>query len=182
MKPLNKSTGARLINNIERCGVFLDRWADRCSICLVGLFTALVLVAVVFRYVFIAPIFWSEELARTLLVYMAFFAASVALRRGEHVGFDLMVALIRSQRLSAMVLFSQHFVIFWFALILVIHGARLAYRTLEQTTPALGIPMTWFYLSIPIGSALIVLQAAVLMFRFVYTILTRLDKNGKDGK
>ena len=49
---------------------------------------------VFFRYVLNHSLFWSEELARYILVWLTFLGASVAYRRGVHPRIDLFVSRV----------------------------------------------------------------------------------------
>src|SRR5487761_265219 len=59
---------------------------------------------VVSRYVFHAPLTWSDELASLLFLWLAMLGTVIALRRGEHMR---MTALINRCRLPARYFFDQ---------------------------------------------------------------------------
>src|SRR5579859_992571 len=46
---------------------------------------------VISRYVFDAPLLWSDELARFLFLWLSMLGAVVALRRGEHMRLSVLV-------------------------------------------------------------------------------------------
>src|SRR3954466_11671309 len=48
---------------------------------------------VISRYVFNAPLTWSDELASTLFLWLAMLGAVIALRRGEHMRLAFLVGL-----------------------------------------------------------------------------------------
>ena len=55
-------------------------------------FTLLTLVQVVMRYVFEMPLSWSEQLARYLFIWMLMLYMPVLMRRGNNLGFDLIIS------------------------------------------------------------------------------------------
>ena len=61
----------------------------------------IVAVQVFFRYVLNQSLFWSEELARFLLVWLTFFGASVAYYRKANPGIDILYAKMSPSILKA---------------------------------------------------------------------------------
>lgn len=143
----------------------LERLSDKVSIVLMCIFVAIVLMGVVFRYVLVLPLTWSEEVARYAMVWMAFISGSVALKRGEHVNVDTLLLLVRSQRLLALLGLLVHLAIGWFLVVLTVHGVRLVHTSFATTTPALGIPLAWPYLGVPIGSVLMLVHVVAFLCR-----------------
>ena len=74
----------------------LDRtiaWASEVpAALLVALEIVVLLAGVVARYVFNAPLTWSDELASALFLWLAMLGAVIALRRGEHMRLTTLVA------------------------------------------------------------------------------------------
>ena len=58
---------------------------------LVGLEIVILLAGVISRYVFNAPLTWSDELASVLFLWLAMLGAVIALRRGEHMRMTALV-------------------------------------------------------------------------------------------
>ncbi|MBS3918195.1 MAG: TRAP transporter small permease subunit [Deltaproteobacteria bacterium] len=56
-----------------------------------GAMTVSVLLGVLFRYVLKAPLPWSEEMARYLMIWGVSLGASIAFREGSHVGITILV-------------------------------------------------------------------------------------------
>src|SRR5690606_2889893 len=69
------------------------------SILMLALMTVSIVVGVFFRYVLKAPLAWPPELARYLMISVAFTAASVALRERAHVGLEFVLDRIRHKGL-----------------------------------------------------------------------------------
>lgn len=124
----------------------------------------LIATQVCFRYALNEPLAWTEEVARHLMVWSALLGAAVAYRRKGHLGMDILVMHLprRWQRRVEVAL--QILSIAFFGL-LVIHGIPLVERTMRQLSSAIRIPMGYIYMSIPVGSALILLFAIERLIR-----------------
>lgn len=120
-----------------------------------GVFTAVVILEVIARYVLNAPIIWSNEVATYLFIYAVFFGGSVALKRR-----DLMdVRLLRERcpvRVQWFMTMVTHSVILGFSLVGTFYSGTLILTSIRTGTmsPALEIPMLYVYLPIPIGFSL----------------------------
>lgn len=124
------------------------------------LITSVVLfVNVVLRYVFSSSTSWAEELIRYLMIWITFIGGSVCVRKGAHIRMDFLLTIVPKSvgnAITRLVLL----IAAAFCAALFVYGCRLVAFTveLEQTSPAMGIPMWLPYLAIPIGSALMVLR------------------------
>lgn len=120
-----------------------------------GVLTAVVIAEVIARYVFNAPIIWSNEVATYLFIYSVFFGGSVALKRRE-----LMDVRILRERSPVTAQWAMgllvHLAILGFTLVGIFYSGILILTSLRTGTisPALGIPMLYVYLPIPLGFAL----------------------------
>lgn len=130
-----------------------------------GAMTASVLLGVLFRYVLKAPLPWSEEIARYLMVWGVSLAASIAFREGLHVGVTILIDRLNRIFSKILIRFAQIIVIAFMATIS-IYGFILVSKIKGQTSPAMEIPMAWPYVAIPVGCCLIFLEAlAMLIFK-----------------
>lgn len=129
---------------------------------------------VVTRYVLKNPSSWTEEVATYLVMWVGLLGAAVALNRGAHLGIDYFVAkLTPKKRLVAQSF--VFFTIFSFSLlVLLIGGIQLVVDTLQlgQTTPATGIKVGYWYLSIPISGFFI----SIYSFEFFINTILRMKQ------
>lgn len=114
---------------------------------------------VFFRYILNQSLFWSEELARYILVWLTFLGATVAYRRGVHPRIDLFGSRLgplaaRTLRIAA------HLLAMAFFGLLVVNGARFAHFVRLQITPALQLPMWIVLVVLPVSGMLLILHAA----------------------
>lgn len=123
-----------------------------------ALMVAVVTWQVVSRYALGDPSAWTEEVARMLLIWVGLLGGVYAYRLKAHLGLDLLrmkVGPVGQRRLDVI---SDVFCGLFALTVLVIGGGLLVQLTweLKQTTAALGIPMAWVYVVLPLSGVLIV--------------------------
>jgi tripartite ATP-independent transporter DctM subunit len=113
---------------------------------------------IVARYVFHAPLVWSDELASILFLWLAMLGAVVAFRRGEHMR---MTAIVNRASPSARAFLDLVAIAGALAFLLMIAMPGYEYALEEQyvTTPALEIPNVWRAAALPIGTVLMIVFA-----------------------
>lgn len=128
-----------------------------------GFSMVMIVAAQVFaRYVLNHSIFWSEELARFLLIWLTFLGSSVAYRRQAHASIDVVFRRLPPAGRRAAVL-AVHLVTLFFAAVMVYFGARFAYFVRLQISPALYLPK-WIPHSIIAVSGMVWVLHAVAFF------------------
>ena len=153
-----------LLCRLEKLNDRLDRGICAFTIFLMAVMTLVVWLQVFQRYVMNASLSWSEELARYMLVWVSFFGASVAMRRGQHLSLDLLRNMFTPALRRAGILASEGIVlIFW--LFVIYYGTRYAIENLTQLATALPIAYGYVYIGIPIGAALMALQSIENLLR-----------------
>ena len=121
---------------------WLDRgigWASEVpAAVLVALEMVVLLVGVVSRYVFNAPLTWSDELASILFLWLAMFGAVIALRRGEHMRLTTLVNRLSPNARGWVNLFAR-LVVIAFVLVIVWPAYEHFDAQWDIRTPALEI-------------------------------------------
>jgi len=148
---------------------FLVRTSDRINrgveYSLFGLGLAMALTVatqVFFRYVLNQSLFWSEELARFMLVWLTFLGTSVAYKRRAHPGVDILTRRL-TPSLRKKAAFTIHVVSLGFFLVMIVYGVQFAYFVRLQISPALVMPK-WIILSIiPFSGAILFLHAMAFL-------------------
>lgn len=151
----------------EKLSLNCNRFAER-SLLLLGLLMAIIVILQVFcRYILNHSLFWSEELARYLLVWLTFLGASVAYYRNMHPGVDVLYSRLPSnlKRYSRIIVYLLSLVFF---LIMIWYGCRFAYFVKAQTTPALLLPKWTIFSVIPISGVFLSLHAVAKLFRELF--------------
>lgn len=154
----------RVAGTIERVSIACNRYAEYLLLLLGMSMTATVIVQVFSRYVLNHSLFWSEELARYLLVWLTFIGATVAYHRNMHPGVDfLFKRLDRKTRDRTRQL--VHLVSLILFIIMIWYGWSFAYFIRAQTTPAMSLPKWLVFSIIPLSGLLFSLHVTAFLLR-----------------
>jgi len=126
----------------------------------------MVVAGVVARYVLHESISFTEELTRYLFVWATFLGVAAAAKHHAHLGLNVIVDRLRGTSHTLVVIFATVACIAFFA-VLAISGALVVKLQMQtgQTTSALGAPMWWIGLAVPVGASLTVIRFAEALFR-----------------
>jgi TRAP-type transport system small permease protein len=116
-----------------------------------------VIVLVVARYGFGIAMFWGEELARYLMIYMALLGGAVAIRADQHPRLTIFVDMLPESWRRVLGLFLGLLLAATFV-VLFVQGLDIALNEGRMTTPALRIPYFWIFMAVPAGAAIMLLQ------------------------
>jgi TRAP-type C4-dicarboxylate transport system permease small subunit len=112
--------------------------------------SALVLVGVFFRYALNNPLYWAEEAARLLLIWLSFIGAALAFQRGQHLAMDVVMRLMPDAlRRRLQILVAGAGVAFCLAVIqqtIVLMASRWT-----RVSPVMSAPYLLFALPLAIG-------------------------------
>ena len=117
------------------------------------------------RYVFHAPLVWSDELASILFLWLSMLGAVVALRRGEHMRMTGLVSRVSPQTralLEAVAITAS----IAFLLLIIPHAVEYAEEENFIVTPALEVSNAWRAAAIPVGVGLMLVAACCRLLRF----------------
>ena len=114
------------------------------------------------RFVLSDPSSYTEELARYLLIWIGIIGAGYAAGRRLHLAIDLLPNRLRDGPRIVLGVISELCVAAFAVGVLLIGGLRLVSLTLSlgQTSAALGIPIGYVYLALPLSGLLITWYAA----------------------
>lgn len=132
------------------------------SLCLIGW-------AVCMRYLLNRPPVWTDEAVGFLLVAIVMLAAAQVLRRGEHIGVDIVVEHLKGSASRWAHGFAS-FAALLVAVILVFNGWETAMQSKSfgiVTEGRLELPVWWLMLLLPLGGALMGLVALEALWRQV---------------
>jgi len=116
------------------------------------------------RYVFRAPLIWTDELASLLFLWLAMLGSVIALQRGEHMRLTALVAgFTPAGRARAQALAAGAVAVFLAFLL----PSAWDYAQDEWfiETPALGLHNTYRAAAIPVGAALMIVTALARLLR-----------------
>jgi len=150
---------------MERASDIINRFTEMAVFVIISAMAVDVLIEVVFRYVLLLPLFWTEEFARYCLVWSSLLAAGIALKRGQHIAVSFVVDKFPQRISMAAALGGDIFVAILLAVVLW-GGVYLVILTRNQLSPAMRLSMSLPYMAIPTG-------AAVMLFHVLASIYHR---------
>ncbi|MFC1531753.1 TRAP transporter small permease [Thermodesulfobacteriota bacterium] len=149
---------------IERLSDSINHWVEY-SLFVLGFTMALIVAIQVFsRYVLNESLFWSEELARFLLVWLTFLGATVAYRRKVHPGIDVLYARMPPGVKKAFTLLI-HFISIALFTVMIYYGYQFAYFVRSQISPALQLPKWVVFSIIPVSGLIFMIHLSALILR-----------------
>lgn len=152
-----------MLDRFERGLVAANRWL----IILLLLAMAIIIFSnVVLRYTTGDSIIWAEEVARHMMIWVAFLGAGLALRFGGHVAIDNLQRAVstRTARIlrSVVVLGLSAFFIF-----MTVASSDYVWRTRFQTTAATDIPISFVYAAMPVGFVLMLVHLMLIARKYI---------------
>lgn len=127
------------------------------TILCLSVLTIIVPIEVFLRYLFGKSLYITEEFTRYLMVWVVFLASSLAIREDSHISIGILVNRFRGRTRSWLNLIAQ-LLLLTFLIFLIIEGVIALSFQMDQIIPSLGLPIFWFYLAIPVGSFLMILN------------------------
>jgi TRAP-type C4-dicarboxylate transport system permease small subunit len=115
-----------------------------------------VLAEVAARYLLHLPVPWGAEVSQTLLVWITFLGAALALFCGEHMAINLLLDRISSAKVRKGLEVAGELAILAFLMVGIFGGSQVVLRTWSMQTTALQIPAGILYLAFPLGCFLMV--------------------------
>lgn len=147
-----------MMDHLAKIEMFLNRISKGLVFLLLAFMSSSVFYAVICRYIFRSAPFWVEEVARFMMVYMAFFGVAIAFGVRGHVGLEFVVKRLIPERFRPFVVLFSDLLTLVFFFFVIYHGVRFAARGAGVISPATGISMLIAYCGVPIGSAFCFIQ------------------------
>jgi TRAP-type transport system small permease protein len=130
---------------------------------MVAVMTGTVILSVFFRYVLNDALSWTDEVARYLMIWIAWIGAGPAIRQGGHIAVDLLVTRLPAPIGRIVTVLGQLAAIAFLGVVL-FYSLSLMGRMGMQTTAALGISMQFPYAGMPVGAALMIYHCVIVLF------------------
>lgn len=125
---------------------------------------ASVLIAQVFsRYIFNTSLDWGWDVPRVCFIWVVLLSIPLGLKRGSHVGIDLVLRFFPPRAQAAISRFNAAVMIALMS-VAAYYGAVLVFRTWDQIMPGIALSVGWFYVALVISathSGLILLRQLV---------------------
>jgi TRAP-type C4-dicarboxylate transport system permease small subunit len=138
--------------------------------------TACIFIIIIFtvfsRYLFNYVASWSEEVPRYLLVWIGFLGAALAVNQKEHIGFDYIYNLFpyRARHVLGFLLNLGIAAIGW---IMLVYGIDFVNQFGSDWMESIPFTNIWFYISLPISGALILLYVIRDEIRVISALFNR---------
>lgn len=130
---------------------------DSCSVILLLIMVTVGTLQVLARYVSfeVIDLYWTEEFARLLLVWLTFWGATMVQRGGDHVSLSVLADLLPSGWQRPLHLLSDGLIIV-VLVFLAWQGWTAARLIVDQQTVGLGVSLAVFAYSVPLCSVLMI--------------------------
>lgn len=149
----------------------------------IGVLMAAMFVLVVFnvvsRYGFGVSHSWTEELARFMMIAVAYLGAGLALRQGRLVAIDIMQGFFPRAAKAMRLLIAL--IISVFLICIVYLGLQFAEFAKFQRTPVMGVSSYYPYLILPVGAGLTLLHLLIFLPGFSNSAWDRAIGDAHDG-
>jgi TRAP-type C4-dicarboxylate transport system permease small subunit len=167
---LHSAPSSPSANIVSSLGKGFNGFLDGVNLSLFALLLILAVTQVVFRYVLMIPLPWTEELARFTLVWVTFLGAASVTRRKLHLAVDILISKLAPEK-------ARGLSISFDLLILIFLGTALwgAIIMMEEAMPIFAGSIPWLsqmflYLGAVVGLSLMVLYVLVQLCRDLYEI------------
>jgi len=130
---------------------------------LMGLMVLNVLWQVFSRYVIGEPSAFTDELARFLMIWLGLLGAAYVSGKNGHVAIDVLAKRANAKNQKVLKGLVSGFIILFCLAAMVTGGGWLVYTTyeLKQLSPALGLPLAYVYIVIPLSGLIVVYNKVV---------------------
>jgi TRAP-type C4-dicarboxylate transport system permease small subunit len=147
---------------LERISRSVNHWVEYVLFGLGFAMSVVVAVQVFCRYALNHSLFWSEELARYLLVWLTFLGASVAYRRNIHPSIDIVYARMPTSIQRTISLFIHVISTVLFG-VMIYYGVQFSYFVRLQISPALYLPKWIVFSIIPLSGIIFMIHGVTFL-------------------
>lgn len=135
-----------------------DRFETVLKVIIIFLFSLLcinVFTQVIFRYVFAFSFRWTIELGRYLMIWVVLLSMGPALKHGVLVGLEISMDKLGTV-FGLIIRMLVRAIMLWFSVLMIRKTFEIMdiQRAMEQSSPAMEIPIYLVYASIPFGFAI----------------------------
>jgi len=114
------------------------------------------------------PINWAIDLSLLLYAWTVFLGADMALRNTDLVKVDMIIKKFSPGAQKALYILWQTVIIVFLAS-LILYGVPLALESTKRLFQTLGISYSWATISVPVGSALMMISTGIKLYNAVIT-------------
>ncbi len=133
----------------------------------------IIFMQVVSRYCFGYTPEWSEEASRFLFVWVVFLGSALIMGESGHLAVKLLATKLEGTVAGIVLEIFVNLCSYAFILLLIIQGSKMTSTMTFQTSPGLGISMSWVYCVLPFSGALMLLYLIKDSIKIIKTIAAR---------
>jgi TRAP-type C4-dicarboxylate transport system permease small subunit len=130
----------------------LDKFIKIICVALFVVLLFTIFLAVFDRFIFHVGLFWTEELARILFVWLGFLMSSLAINRVGHFKVTYFTDTFLGRLPRKALNIAIEICLVFLMIFLIYFGANLATYVESQITPGLRISMSYLYASVPVSA------------------------------
>jgi len=139
----------------------IDKFIEWLSVILMSFMLLLTSANVVGRYVFSKSIFFSEEMARFLFVWVVFLGAAIIIKDKGHVAINFFAERLKGKKSGKLLEIFIGICGFIFITIVFMGGITLSKTMNIYKSPGMQIPMGYVYYAIPIGAGIMMVHHVI---------------------
>jgi TRAP-type C4-dicarboxylate transport system permease small subunit len=144
----------------------LDRLLETLLFVVLAAMAAIVAANVFCRFILEFSIYWGDEAAQALLVWLTFLGAAVAVRERAHYAFDYLARYSR-QRFQFVIGATSRIITLLALAGFLYWSVRVTWGIRPWIMPAMGISRAYVYAAGPVGCALMLLYGARDLWRLI---------------
>lgn len=110
---------------------------------------------------------WTEELLRYALIWLTMLGVPYAYGKEQHIAIGFITSTFTKKGNLRDKIFIEILVLFLSIFVLIAGGIMVTVNAVGQLSPAMGIPMQFYYIGAPICGVLMVLYSRQRLIRFV---------------
>lgn len=159
---------------MDRVSELLHKVVKGALVVILGVIVVTVTTQIISRQFFGFSFYWSEEIARYLLIWLTFIGASAALRDGDLVGLDLLERALNQRWLAGLKLV-VHILCAFFLTYVLYYGIYLINQPsiLGQRLSTVPVSMFYVYLCVPLSAAIMLVHLLCAVRQNVIDLLGR---------
>ncbi len=158
-----------MLGRVEK---IVNRVEDALILTLLIVIVVSVFLQVFFRYALQSPLSWTEELARSCLIWLTFVGSALAIRLKGHFVLEIVTSKLPGKvriywELALMMITAV------FLLVMIWNGIAMLPMLTTQVSASLQISMLYIYLAISVGSSFMLFHVGVIFWEELRKILPR---------
>lgn len=127
------------------------------------------------RFILKNPSQWTEELLRYALIWLTMLGVPYAYGKEQHIAIGFITDSFTKKGTLKDKIFIEILILFLSVFVMVAGGTMVAMNAVGQTSPAMHLPMQFYYIGVPICGVLMIIYSVQRLIKFI----NELKKEGK---